>query len=138
MCSVSLHISCIYHKYLIRILDGRKSVGYDYQRLTRHKLGDRDLKYSLILRIGVGCCLVQYNYRRVLQHRPGDGYPLSLTARQMSTCTADHGVKSILKVHDEVVTTTLSGYLLDLGVRGIRPSLSYVVPDCLVEQVIIL
>lgn len=86
------YTSVVYNEYLIRTANGRETMCDGNYRFTACKLGDSLLNEVLILRVNACRSLVEYDDRRILEYRTGNGYMLTLAARECSAALSDNGI----------------------------------------------
>ena len=84
--------------------------------------------------IQAGRGFVAQQYRRPFQYRPRQRNTLLLPARHFEPPLPHDSVVSVRQSHDDVVEVGLLRGLDDLVPRRVEVSVSYVVPDAVVEQ----
>ena len=123
---------------LVGVLDGRKAVGDDDERLALHELCHGFLDDGFVFGVGVGGCFVQNDDGCVFHHRAGDGDALALATGEVGARAADNRVKPVFETHDKFVAAALARHLFDFGIRCRRPPEPNVLADRHIKEEIIL
>src|SRR5215467_8983314 len=138
MCSAFANLPILQDEYSIRAANGSKAMSNYKGGAADHEIGEGLLDQHFGFGVELGSRFIEDENGRVLQYGARNRNALTLTAAQAHAALADDRIVALWKFSNEIVRESSTSGSHDLFFRSVREAVTDVVPDCVVEQDILL